>query len=156
MGGRDTRKPEIQVTHTTKPSLINYHQPAYFQSLLSSFSASFAFPFTKSFYSAPIRCHPQQSCHNSRNSPMNMLFNALVDVFTKLCPVFFLLGRVRRVGFFNFGSGRVRVLEKIIGSGRVRVRVLVTYIESIGYYRVSKILIGYFPILSYLTLGVLG
>ena len=62
-----------------------------------------------------------------------------------------LTGRV-----FQLRSGRVRVLEKIIGSGRVRVRVLVTYIESIGYYRVLKILIGYFPILSYLTLGVLG
>jgi len=63
-----------------------------------------------------------------------------------------------RVGFFNFGSDRVRVLEKIIGSGRVwvRVRVLVSYIESIGYYRVLKFLIGYFPILSYLTLWVLG
>ena len=63
-----------------------------------------------------------------------------------------------RVGFFNFGSGRVRVLEKIIGSGRVwvRVRVLVSYIESIGYYRVLKFLIGYYPILSYSTLWVLG
>jgi len=63
-----------------------------------------------------------------------------------------------RVGFFNFGSDRVRVLEKIIGSGRVWVwvRVLVSYIESIGYYRVLKFLIGYFPILSYLTLWVLG
>ena len=62
--------------------------------------------------------------------------------------------RARRVGFFNFRSGRVRVLEKIIGSGRVWVwvRVLVSYIESIGYYRVLKFLIGYFPILSYLTL----
>ena len=27
--------------------------------------------------------------------------------------------RVRRVGFFNFGSGRVRVLKKYFGSGRV-------------------------------------
>ena len=63
-----------------------------------------------------------------------------------------------RVGFFNFGSDRVRVLEKIIGSGRVwvRVRVLVSYIESIGYYRVLKFLIGYYPILSYSTLWVLG
>ena len=62
--------------------------------------------------------------------------------------------RVQRVGVFNFGSDRVRVLEKIIGSGRVWVwvRVLVSYIESIGYYRVLKFLIGYFPILSYLTL----
>ena len=72
--------------------------------------------------------------------------------------IYWPINRGWRVGLFNFGSGRVRVLEKIIGSGRVwvRVRVLVTYIESIGYYRVLKILIGYFPILSYLTLGVLG
>ena len=41
-------------------------------------------------------------------------------------------------------SGRVWVLEKLL------------FIESIGYYRVLKILIGYFPTLSYLTLGVLG
>ena len=51
-----------------------------------------------------------------------------------------------------------RVLEKIfwVGSGMDWVRKLVSNIESIGYYRVLKILIGYFPILSYLTLGVLG
>ena len=55
-------------------------------------------------------------------------------------------------------SGTDWVLPKIIGSGRVWVwvRVLVSYIESIGYYRVLKFLIGYFPILSYLTLWVLG
>ena len=55
--------------------------------------------------------------------------------------------RAKRVGFFfRFGSGRVRVLEKISGSGRVWVRVwvLAPYIWSIGYYRVMKILIRYF------------
>ena len=30
-----------------------------------------------------------------------------------------MMTRVRRVGFFNFGSGRVRVLKKYFGSGRV-------------------------------------
>ena len=43
---------------------------------------------------------------------------------------------------FGFGYGS--------GSG------ISTAFLSFGYYRVSKILIGYFPILSYLTLGVLG
>ena len=63
-------------------------------------------------------------------------------------------GLTGRVFQLRVGSGRV--LEKIIGSGWVWVRVLVSYIESIGYYRVLKFLIGYFPILSYLTLWVLG
>ena len=86
----------------------------------------------------------------------NVLENHLKDMSVwNVVLCLFIVARGWRVGFFNFGSGRVRVLEKIIGSGRVRVRVLVTYIESIGYHRVSKILIGYFPILSYLTLGVL-
>ena len=58
------------------------------------------------------------------------------------------MGRAKRVGFFKFGSGRVRVLEKTSGSGRVRVRVrvLALYFLSIGYYRVMKILIGYFRV----------
>ena len=54
--------------------------------------------------------------------------------------------RAKRVGFFKFGSGRVRVLEKTSGSGRVRVRVLALHLLSIGYYRVMKILIGYFRV----------
>ena len=41
--------------------------------------------------------------------------------------------RVRRVGFFNFGSGRVRVLKKYFGSGRVGYRVFVSNTKSIGY-----------------------
>ena len=62
--------------------------------------------------------------------------------------------RVQRVGVFNFGSDRVRVLEKTSGSGSGMdwVRVLAPNFLSIGYYRVLKFLIGYFPILSYLTL----
>ena len=54
--------------------------------------------------------------------------------------------RVQRVGVFNFGTDRVRVLEKTSGSGSGmdRVRVLALNFLSIGYYRVLKILIGYF------------
>ena len=44
-----------------------------------------------------------------------------------------MMTRVRRVGFFNFGSGRVRVLKKYFGSG---VGYLNT--KSIGYYGVLK------------------
>ena len=36
-------------------------------------------------------------------------------MYVSKCSVF----RVRRVGFFNFGSGWVRVLKKYFGSGRV-------------------------------------
>ena len=65
--------------------------------------------------------------------------------------------RVWRVGIFNFGTGMDQVLEKIFrdGSGTDWVRVLVSNIESIGYYWVMKILIGYlsvsplFPIFSF-------
>ena len=54
--------------------------------------------------------------------------------------------RDQRVGVFNFGTDRVRVLEKTSGSGSGmdRVRVLAPYFLSIGYYRVLEILIGYF------------
>ena len=43
-----------------------------------------------------------------------------------------------------------RVLEKIfwVGSGMDRVRVLASYLEPIGYYRVLKNLIGYFSGIS--------
>ena len=56
------------------------------------------------------------------------------------------VSRDQRVGVFNFGTDRVRVLEKTSGSGSGmdRVRVLAPYFLSIGYYRVLKILIGYF------------
>ena len=55
-----------------------------------------------------------------------------------------------RVGFFNFGSGMDRVLEKIfrVGSGMDRVRVFASYKKPIGYYRVLKNLIGYFSGIS--------
>ena len=59
-----------------------------------------------------------------------------------------------RVGFFNFGSGRVRVLKKYFGSGRVGYRVFVSNTKSIGYYGVLKSWSGIrrvsplFPILS--------
>ena len=58
--------------------------------------------------------------------------------------------RVQRVGFFNFGTDWVRVLEKTSGSGSGmdRVRVLAPCFLSIGYYRVFKILIGYFLVTS--------
>ena len=59
-----------------------------------------------------------------------------------------LTGRVQRVGVFNFGADRVRVLEKTLGSGMDRVRVLAPNFLSIGYYRVLKILIGYFLVTS--------
>ena len=49
-----------------------------------------------------------------------------------------MMTRVRRVGFFNFGSGRVRVLKKYFGSGRVGYRVFVSNTKSIGYYGVLK------------------
>ena len=49
-----------------------------------------------------------------------------------------LTGRVQRVGVFNFGTDRVRVLEKTLGSGsgtdRVRVLALHFYQSGIiGY-----------------------
>ena len=58
--------------------------------------------------------------------------------------------RDQRVGVFNFGTDRVRVLEKTSGSGSGmdRVRVLAPHFLSIGYYRVLKILIGYFSVTS--------
>ena len=60
------------------------------------------------------------------------------------------VARVQRVGVFNFGTDRVRVLEKTSGSGSGmdRVRVLAPCFLSIGYYRVFKILIGYFLVTS--------
>ena len=58
--------------------------------------------------------------------------------------------RVQRVGVFNFRTDRVRVLEKTLGSGSGmdRVRVLAPHFLAIGYYRVLKILIGYFSVTS--------
>ena len=58
--------------------------------------------------------------------------------------------RDQRVAVFNFGTDRVRVLEKTSGSGSGidRVRVLALHLLSIGYYRVLKILIGYFSVTS--------
>ena len=63
--------------------------------------------------------------------------------------------RVRRVGVFNFGTDRVRVLEKTSGSGSGtdRVRVLALHFLSIGYHRVLKILIGYFSVTSLIRFG---
>ena len=64
------------------------------------------------------------------------------------------LCRVRRVWFFNFGSGRVRVVKKYFGLGRVGSRVFVSNTKSIGYYGVLKSWSGIrrvsplFPILS--------
>ena len=52
------------------------------------------------------------------------------------------MSRVQRVGVFNFGTDRVQVLEKTSGLG------IGTAFLSIGYYRVLKILIGYFSITS--------
>ena len=49
-----------------------------------------------------------------------------------------MMTRVRRVGFFNFGSGWVRVLKKYFGSGRVGYRVFVSNTKSIGYYGLLK------------------
>ena len=58
--------------------------------------------------------------------------------------------RDHRVGIFNFGTDRVRVLQKTsgLGSGTDRVRVLAPHFLWIGYYRVLKILIGYFLVTS--------
>ena len=66
--------------------------------------------------------------------------------------------RVQWVGVINFGTDRVRVLEKTSGSGMDRVRVLALHFLSIGYYRVLKILIGYFPdkVLSFGSTKVLA
>ena len=44
---------------------------------------------------------------------------------------------------FSTSVGSGSGIGQIIGLGRVQVRVLVSYIESIGYYRVLKFLIGY-------------
>ena len=52
------------------------------------------------------------------------------------------MSRVQRVGVFNFGTDRVQVLEKTSGLG------IGTAFLSIGYYRVLKILIGYFSVTS--------
>ena len=54
------------------------------------------------------------------------------------------VGRFQRVGVFNFGTDRVRVLAP--------------HFLSIGYYRVLKILIGYFPdkVLSFGSTKVLA
>ena len=61
------------------------------------------------------------------------------------------LTRDHRVGIFNFGTDRVRVLQKTSGSGSGtdRVRVFAPYIWSIGYYRVTKILIRFFRVYQY-------
>ena len=52
----------------------------------------------------------------------------------------YILNRVRRVGFFNFGSVRVRVLKKYFGSG---------WVSGICIkYQVNWVLLGRFPIFS--------
>ena len=40
-----------------------------------------------------------------------------MEGYVLIMPLYLPVGRGWRVGLFNFGSGRVRVLEKIIGSG---------------------------------------
>ena len=75
-------------------------------------------------------------------------------------PISLLSVRDQRVGVFNFGTDRVRVLEKTSGSGSGMdwVRVFAPHFLSIGYYRVLKILIGYFPdkVLSFGSTKVLA
>ena len=53
---------------------------------------------------------------------------------------------VQRVGFFNIGSGRV--LDKIPGSGSGSGRVGVSK-NTIGYFRVSFLLLGIFGYFGY-------
>ena len=50
--------------------------------------------------------------------------------------------RAQHVGIFNFDTDQVWVLVKILGSGRVSG--IFSTKNSIGYFRVLKILIGYF------------
>ena len=68
--------------------------------------------------------------------------------------------RDQRVGVLNFGMDRVRVLEKNFGFGigYGSGSGIGTAFLSIGYYRVLKILIGYFPdkVLSFGSTKVLA
>ena len=59
------------------------------------------------------------------------------------------LDRVRRVGFFNFGSGRVRVLKKYFGSGRVGLGI--GYLYQIPSQMGIEILVGYSPSISLIS-----
>ena len=61
-------------------------------------------------------------------------------------------GLTGRVFQLRVGSGSGIEKNYRVGSGLGSGSVLVSYIESIWYYRVLKFLIEYFPILSYLTL----
>ena len=56
------------------------------------------------------------------------------------------VGSAQRVGFFNIGSGRV--LDKIPGSGAGSGRVGVSK-YTIGYFRVSFLLLGIFGYFRY-------
>ena len=69
-----------------------------------------------------------------------------------------LTARTQRVGVFNFGTDRVRVLEKIFrdGSGMDRVRVFASYIQSnrvlLGSENIDRVFFGYLST-SYLSHG---
>ena len=53
--------------------------------------------------------------------------------------------RVQRVGEFNFGTDRVRVLEKTSGSGSGSVWVLALHFYQSGIENLDRVFFGYFP-----------
>ena len=58
-----------------------------------------------------------------------------------------------RVEFFKFGLGRVRVLKKYFGSGRVWYRVFVSNTKSIGFLNLERVFAEYLPYFLYFLIS---
>ena len=68
--------------------------------------------------------------------------------------------RVRRVGLFNFGSGRVRVLKKYLGSGRVGLGIgyfyqILSQSGIIGYWNLDRVFAEYLPYFLYFLISII-
>ena len=134
---RDDQMSDEQLSHN--PNFHSFASFCTFQNALVHLWK--AFESCSDFLSVCTLCRDM-----FRNNEQNCFSSRHLFLFTVSTQLHCTVTRAKRVGFFKFGSGRVRVLEKTSGSGRVRVRVLALYFLSIGYYRVMKILIGYFRV----------
>ena len=68
--------------------------------------------------------------------------------------------RARRVGFFNFRSGRVRVLKKYFGSGRVGLGIGYLYqipsqLGIMGYWNLDRVFAEYLPYFLYFLISII-
>ena len=113
--------------------------------------------FTEASQLLPLNFFPF-SVDNVHCSLMLMIAKIKLDanfVLQHVELIIRVLDRVRRVGFFNFGSGSG--IEKIFrfGSGRVGYRVFVSNTKSIGYWNLDRVFAGYLPYFLYFLISII-